>query len=371
MSINSLDSISNLNQERTLKNLTVNTAALLCYLGGWISGIIFLVLEQKNRFIRFHALQSIFAFGILSVAGSIVGHFPDVGQWLAGAISVAGFILWIVMMVKAGQGEFFKLPWVGDLCERLARDSMPQPPPFASPVKEEFVVPEMPSLAAVPPSPLVPPPAAGVAQDPVPPQPAAAPPPNAYQSAPAVEVWPSAGHNRQDRAANSNHFKARYYSFGARTGRIVGSSFVIAWSIALIIFFNFFHQYIAFYQANTSGGTTVWEVYPLVTGAFGNWLPILNVTLILTIIAHAFFIAYDKYIVRESTKLFLDVFSIATIVSLVSIFPFDFSPIPNTAVVQGLEIGLPVVLILSAIGTGIGVLVKFIMLIVHLAQNKY
>ena len=57
-----------LDQERTLKNLTPNVAALLCYVGGWISGIVLLVLEQKNRFVRFHALQSIILFGSLTVA---------------------------------------------------------------------------------------------------------------------------------------------------------------------------------------------------------------------------------------------------------------------------------------------------------------
>jgi hypothetical protein len=69
--------------------------------------------------------------------------------------------------------------------------------------------------------------------------------------------------------------------------------------------------------------------------------------------------------------LVIDVFSMASIISLVSIFPFDFSPIPNLEVVQALEIGLPVLLILIAVGIGIGVLVRFITMIVHLAENKY
>ena len=51
--------------------LEPNIAGLLCYLGGWITGIVFLVIEQKNKFVRFHALQSIVTFGALTVASAI------------------------------------------------------------------------------------------------------------------------------------------------------------------------------------------------------------------------------------------------------------------------------------------------------------
>jgi hypothetical protein len=63
--------------------LEPNTAGLLCYLGGWISGIIFLVIEQENKFVRFHALQSIVTFGVLTVAGALLGWIPYVGPYLA------------------------------------------------------------------------------------------------------------------------------------------------------------------------------------------------------------------------------------------------------------------------------------------------
>ena len=46
-------------------DLEPNVAGLLCYVGGWISGVIFLLLEQKNKFVRFHAIQSIIVFGAL------------------------------------------------------------------------------------------------------------------------------------------------------------------------------------------------------------------------------------------------------------------------------------------------------------------
>jgi uncharacterized membrane protein len=381
MSYDAQSMINPQDQERTLKGLTVNTAALLCYLGIWISGIIFLVLEQKNRFIRFHALQSIITFGILSVAGSILNRFPVVGGWLSGAVSVAGFILWIILMVKAGQGELFKLPWIGDLAERLAHDSMPEPPPPAPTAKQEPGVQGTPAPGTVSPqsstaqdSPVQP---LGVAPplsagSPMPLQQSTAQQPQGEAARSYVIEPPAAPRSaRPDRASRAEAFRTRYYSMGARTSRIVGSSFAIAWALALVIFFNYFHQYIAYYHAVTSGGATVWEVFPLVTGSFENWLPIATTALLITIIGHALMIVYDRYLFRQAAHLVIDIFSLASIISLVAIFPFDFSPIPNIDVVHGLEIGLPVGFILIAVGIGIGILVRFITMIVHLAESKY
>ena len=60
-------------------NLEPNVGGLLCYLGMWITGIIFLIIEQKNRLIRFHAIQSIIVFGFLFVASAILNKIPFVG----------------------------------------------------------------------------------------------------------------------------------------------------------------------------------------------------------------------------------------------------------------------------------------------------
>jgi len=52
---------------KTSLDLDENMVGLLCYIGGWITGIIFLVLEKENKFVRFHALQSLLTFLPLSV----------------------------------------------------------------------------------------------------------------------------------------------------------------------------------------------------------------------------------------------------------------------------------------------------------------
>jgi len=104
--------------DKTSTGLNPNTAALLSYLFGWVTGIIFFILEKDNKYVRFHALQSIIVFGVLSVAGSILGWIPFFG-WVAGAlIGVLTFILWLVLMIKAYQGEKYKIPWAGDFAEK-------------------------------------------------------------------------------------------------------------------------------------------------------------------------------------------------------------------------------------------------------------
>ena len=103
--------------EKTSTGLQENVAGLLCYLGVWVTGIIFLILEPKNRFVRFHALQSIVVFGGLTIVGFIFGFVPYFGWMVSVVVPVFGLILWIVLMVKAYQGERYKLPVAGDIAE--------------------------------------------------------------------------------------------------------------------------------------------------------------------------------------------------------------------------------------------------------------
>ena len=104
--------------DKTSTGLTENVAGLLCYVLGWVSGIVFILIEQENKFVRFHAMQSIIVFGALTIARFILGWIPFIGAFFAWIILVIGFILWIVLMVKAYQGTRFKLPWSGNLAEK-------------------------------------------------------------------------------------------------------------------------------------------------------------------------------------------------------------------------------------------------------------
>jgi len=97
-----------------MKGLPKNTAAALSYALGWLTGIVFLLIE-KDSFVRFHAAQSIVVFGILTVLVLI----PVIGWIIAPLAWIVGFVLWLVLIFKAYQGEEFKLPWVGDLAKKL------------------------------------------------------------------------------------------------------------------------------------------------------------------------------------------------------------------------------------------------------------
>jgi uncharacterized membrane protein len=104
--------------ETTSLGIRARTAGLLCYLFGWVTGLIFFLLERENRFVRFHAMQSILFFGILNALEWVFSYLPFFGP-IGGVIGLVMFIGWFVMMVKAHRGEYYKLPLFGDLAERL------------------------------------------------------------------------------------------------------------------------------------------------------------------------------------------------------------------------------------------------------------
>ena len=104
--------------EKTSTGLAENVAGLLCYVLGWISGLVFILIEQENKFVRFHAMQSIIVFGALTIASFILGWIPFIGAFLIWLISLLGLVLWIVLMIKAYQGTEYKLPWSGNLAEK-------------------------------------------------------------------------------------------------------------------------------------------------------------------------------------------------------------------------------------------------------------
>ena len=95
-----------------------NIAALLAYLLGFVTGLVFLLIEKNNKFVRFHAMQSIIVFGAIFVAQWVISFVPGIGVLMSGLLSLAAVVLWVVLMVKAFQGEKFKLPWAGAVAEK-------------------------------------------------------------------------------------------------------------------------------------------------------------------------------------------------------------------------------------------------------------
>ena len=103
--------------------LDTKLAGVLCYLLGFVSGLIFVLIEKKDRDVRFHAYQSVATFAGLFVLGVVAGFVPFVGWIVSALLGPLSFVLWIVLMVKAFQGERFKLPLVGDWAEEQAGES--------------------------------------------------------------------------------------------------------------------------------------------------------------------------------------------------------------------------------------------------------
>jgi uncharacterized membrane protein len=107
-------------KERSSTGLDENVAGFFCYLLGFITGIIFLAVEKKSSFVRFHAMQSTITFLSLFVISFILGLIPIMGL-LVYPIWILSLILWLLLMIKALQGERYSLPIVGKMAEEKTR----------------------------------------------------------------------------------------------------------------------------------------------------------------------------------------------------------------------------------------------------------
>ncbi len=110
----------NQNQDlgKTDTGIKPNVAAMFAYILVWVTGLIFLLIEKNNKFVRFHAMQSIVTFGLIFVAQWLISFIPVLGPMVGGLLSIVAVVLWIVLMVKAYQGEKYKLPWLGEIAEK-------------------------------------------------------------------------------------------------------------------------------------------------------------------------------------------------------------------------------------------------------------
>jgi uncharacterized membrane protein len=109
------------------EGLAENVAGLLCYVLGWLTGIIFILID-KRPFVRFHAAQSIVVFGALTVLrigfgivmsiGGVVGF----GLWalVSMVLGLLTVILWILLMIKAYQHELFRVPIAAPIADGIA-----------------------------------------------------------------------------------------------------------------------------------------------------------------------------------------------------------------------------------------------------------
>ena len=94
-----------------------NSKAALAYLLGLITGIYFYATDKEDAFVRFHARQSVI-FSLTTVIGGLVlGIIPLVNLVIYPLWGLACFAFWLLLMVKAYQGEEYKIPWLTDFVE--------------------------------------------------------------------------------------------------------------------------------------------------------------------------------------------------------------------------------------------------------------
>jgi uncharacterized membrane protein len=105
-------------------------AALLCYAAWWVSALVFLILEQRHRGIRFHAAQSLVLFGACSVVIALLSTL-SVGMLMVSstafqaarlAVSLVWMLsvgLWLTLMLKTYRGETWRVPLAADVADRL------------------------------------------------------------------------------------------------------------------------------------------------------------------------------------------------------------------------------------------------------------
>ena len=119
--------------------LDENIAALLSYVFGWVSGLIFFLIEKDSRLVRFHAMQSLLfnvLVGVVAIALWIVLFIvfmilSQISGALATVLSLLSLLIWgvfvlailagfILCLVKAFQGQYFKLPVIGNFAEKFS-----------------------------------------------------------------------------------------------------------------------------------------------------------------------------------------------------------------------------------------------------------
>ncbi|MHB8105551.1 MAG: DUF4870 domain-containing protein [Dehalococcoidales bacterium] len=313
-------------------NLTPNITGVLCYLGIWITGIIFFILEQKNKWIRFHAAQSIVVFGGLGILSAILHWIPFIGWFFTVVIWIAGIVLWVVLLSKAYNGELYKLPLAGDIAEMMVGIT----------IKPSDISPPSPP----PPPPTAPPKKSGKAS-----AKAAAPPPPPAAASRIIDEdkkWEDITRDRRER-------------------RIPLAAFTIAWSVILLVAFNFFNQYIAYYTYHAATKTWTWE--PFFTSDINAWLPILNAALAISIIGSIVIIFVNFKIIIQTIRVITNGFRLASVIVLLVIFPFNFDVIPNSDAAGWTTLGVRLGLVFIAVCLGVSLLVRAIRLLVSVLKT--
>lgn len=151
-----------------------------------------------------------------------------------------------------------------------------------------------------------------------------------------------------------------------RTARTLSYCFNIFWSFVFLIFLNFYSEYFAIYSIQEQGA---WFSYPLLTSAFGLWLPLINVALIFTIAGNIIMIINDRYIVCETVQIVINLIFIAALSQLLVLFPFNFAIIPHHGLAEAMSIIIRLILVFVVLALVITLLVRVARLILRAVKG--
>ena len=307
--------------------LETHVASTLAYLGGWVSGLIMVLVETNNRVVRFHAMQSIITFGslhIIIIVLSSLGSLFTLAVWGGVLVPVSlvftvlwalvlafAIVLWILLMVRSYNKQHVLVPLAGDLS-------------FWMMDKFGLEAPERDAMA--------------------------------FQGL-GGELPRHDERSRRTRFENS------------AAARAVGSIAVIFWSIFLFVMFNFFADYIAFYSSSSEGGVTQLLRYPILTAELSRVLPVLNVALGLNVLGHLVALAWNRYLLRQVIEIILHAMGVVVALVFLKVFPFDYSELPIGGVVEALPTVTVVILVLAVFGGVVETTVHFVRLITELARR--
>ena len=112
---------------------TENTfPAGLCYLGFWVTGLLFLIFGNRQRLVRFHAMQSLLFFGAYTVLMIFLINLISMHLFLIGGFAIFALVMlnvvtwvgWFVGIISAFKGKYTKLPIVGDIAEQFVNGNI-------------------------------------------------------------------------------------------------------------------------------------------------------------------------------------------------------------------------------------------------------
>jgi hypothetical protein len=154
---------------------------------------------------------------------------------------------------------------------------------------------------------------------------------------------------------------------GGRCGEIASDLAVVLITVAQLIFFAFFYEYIAWYTTGPDGSVTRLS---MLTDDYFTWLPFPIAASIVVIVASIVMIVYDRTWFRQTAWIVFCLLGIAVTASLLIIFPFDFSVIPNATAVDVVPTVVRAFFILLAIFYGATALVMLVRLRSHIVEQR-